>query len=73
MTGLRREQFRRDHQRIERGIDLRILVGVERQNAALLDQSARQRLGEQPLRQPHVERLALAFIAGLVLWPSASA
>ena len=67
MTGLRREQFRRDHQRIERGIDLRILVGVERQDAALFDQGARQRFGEQPLRQPHVERLALALIAGLVL------
>ena len=67
MTGLRREQFRRDHQRVERGIDLRSLVGVERQDAALLDQGPRQRLGEQPLRQPHVERLALALIAGLVL------
>ena len=67
VAGLRREQFRRDHQRVERGIDLRILVGVERQDAALLDQGPRQRLGEQPLRQPHVERLALALIAGLVL------
>ena len=67
MAGFRREQFRRDHQRIERGIDLRVLVGVERQNAALLDQRPRQRFGEQPLRQPHVERLALALIAGLVL------
>ena len=67
VAGFRREQFRRDHQRVERGIDLRILVGVEREDAALLDQRARQRLGEQPLRQPHVERLALALIAGLVL------
>ena len=67
VAGLRREQFRRDHQRIERGIDLRVLVGVERQDAALLDQRPRQRLGEQPLRQPHVERLAAALIAGLVL------
>ena len=67
VAGLRREQFRRDHQRVERGIDLRILVGVERQDAALLDQRPRQRLGEQPLRQPHAERLAPAFIAGLVL------
>jgi len=31
MAGLGREQFRRDHQRVERGIDLRILVGVERE------------------------------------------
>ena len=67
MARLRREQFRRDHQRIERGKDLRILVGVQRQHAALLDQGARQRLGEQPLRQPHVEGLALALVAGLVL------
>ena len=67
MSGLGREQFRRDHQRVERGVDLRILVGVERQRAALLDQRPRQRFGEQPLRQPHVEGLALALIAGLVL------
>ena len=67
LPGLGREQFRRDHQRVERRIDLAVLIGVERQNAALLDQRARQRLGEQPLRQPHVERLALALIAGLVL------
>ena len=66
VAGLGREQFRRDHQRVERGIDLRVLVGVERQDAALLDQRPRQRLGEQPLRQAHVERLALALIAGLV-------
>ena len=49
MAGFRREHFRRDHQRIERRIDLRILVGIERQDAALLDQRPRQRLGEQPL------------------------
>ena len=67
LAGLGREQFRRDHQRVERRIDLRILIGVERQDAALLDQRPRQRLGEQPLRQPHVERLAAALIAGLVL------
>ena len=73
VTGLRREQFRRDHQRVERRIDLRILVGVERENAALFDQGARQRLGEQPLRQPHVERLAAAFVAGLVLGRRGSA
>ena len=67
LAGLGREQMRRDHQRIERGIDLPDLIGVERQNAALLDQRPRQRLGEQPLRKPHVERLALALIAGLIL------
>ena len=66
LAGLGREQFGRDHQRIERGKDLRVLVGVERQDAALLDQRPRQRLGEQPLRKPHVERLAMALIAGLV-------
>ena len=33
----------------------------------MLDQGARQRFCEQPLRQPHVEGLALALIAGLVL------
>ena len=67
LAGLGREQFRRDHQRIQRDMDLRALVGVERQDAALLDQRARQRLGEQPLGQPHVERLAAPLIAGLVL------
>ena len=64
---LRHEQFRRDHQRVERIIDLGVLVGVERQDAALLDQRPRQGLCEQPLRQPHVEGLAAALIAGLVL------
>ncbi len=66
LAGLGHEQLRRDHQRFERRIDLAVLIGVERQDAALLDQRARQWLGEQPLRQPHVERLALALIAGLV-------
>ena len=67
LAGFRHEQFRRDHQRIERRIDLRVLIGVERQNAALLDQRPRQGFGEQPLRKPHVEWLAAALIAGLVL------
>ncbi len=67
LAGFGREQLRRDHQRIERGIDLPDLIGVERQNAALLDQRPGQRFCKQPLRKPHVERLALALIAGLVL------
>ena len=41
-------------------------VGVERQIAALLDQRARQRLGERPLRQPHLVRRRAALVAGLV-------
>ena len=67
LAGLGREQFRRDHQRIQRRIDLRVLVGVERQDAALLDQRPRERFCKQPLRQAHIEGLALALIAGLVL------
>ena len=51
LAGFGREQFRRDHQRIERGVDLRVLVGIERQDAALLDQRACQGFREQPLRQ----------------------
>ena len=42
-------------------------LGIERQIAALLDQRARQRLDENPLRQRHRARLALADIAGFVL------
>ena len=45
----------------------RLLVGVERENAALLDQRARQRLDEEALRQRQFERLAAALIAGLVM------
>ncbi len=67
LPGLRHEQFGRDQERIERGEHVAIAVGVERQDAALLDQRPRQGLGEQPLRQPRLERLALALIAGLVL------
>jgi hypothetical protein len=67
VAGLGHEQFRRDHQRVQRVIDLAVLIGVERQNAALLDQRPRQGLGEQPLRQSQVERLAASLIAGLVL------
>src|SRR5260370_970847 len=67
VAGFGREQFRRDHQRLERRIHLRVLVGIEGQNAALLDQRPRQRFREQPLRNPHVERFAAALIAGLVL------
>ncbi len=67
LPGLRHEQLRRDHQPVERSIDVRVPVGVEREDAALLDQRARQRLGEQPLRQAHVEGFAPGLVAGLIL------
>ena len=63
---LGREAFRRDGERIERGQHQRLGFGVERQDAALLDQRARDRLDENALRQLHVARLAAAFVAGLV-------
>lgn len=67
MSKLGHERFGRDHQRIERDQHQRLLVGVEREIAALLDQRARQRLHEQPFRQPHVERLAAPLVSGFVL------
>ena len=45
-------------------VGLRLRVACE--DAPLLDQGAGHRLGERPLRQPQLERLALAFVAGLV-------
>ena len=66
LPGLRREHLRLDQQRIEGREHRAVLVGVERQNSPLLDQRARQRLGEQPLRQPHVVRFALGLVAGLI-------
>ena len=50
-AGLRHEPLRRDRERIERAQHRGLGVGVEREIAALLDQRARQRLGERPLRQ----------------------
>ena len=42
-------------------------IGVEREIAPLLDQRARQRLGENALRQAERERLALADVAAFVM------
>ena len=41
-------------------------IAVERENTALLDQSPRQRLDENALRQCDIARLAAAFVAGFV-------
>ena len=57
-VGFRDEALRRDGQRIERDQHVVLGVGIEREIAALLDQRARQRLGERPLRQPHLVRRA---------------
>ena len=65
-VGLRDEPLRRDRQRIERHQHMVLGVGVEREIAALLDQRARQRLGERPLRQPHLLRRRAAFVVALV-------
>src|SRR2546428_9601719 len=45
------ELFGRQGERIERGEHARLRVAVERQYPPLLDQRARDRLGERPLRQ----------------------
>ena len=66
MPGLDLECFRRDGQRIERDQDARLGIGIERENAALLDQRARHRFCEAALRESHLERVGTAFIAGLV-------
>ena len=60
------EFLRRHRQRIERGEHARLRIAVEREDAPLLDQRARHRLGERPLRQLHFERLARALVAGFV-------
>src|SRR5262245_46001642 len=60
------EAFGRQGERIERGEHARLGIAVERQYAPLLNQRARHRLRERPLRQAEFERRALAFIAGLV-------
>src|SRR5215469_10279216 len=60
------ELFGRQGERIERGEHVRLRLAVERQYPPLLDQRARDRLGERPLRQAKFERRALAFVAGLV-------
>ena len=52
--------------RVKRGGDERPRAGIKRQIAPLLDQRARQRLGKNALGQAERERLALAFVAGLV-------
>src|SRR5262245_23868343 len=65
-VGLHLEAIGRQGERIERGEHARLGVGVERQDPALLDQRARDRLGERPLRQAEFERHALALVAGLV-------
>src|SRR6266446_6715277 len=60
------ELFGRQGERVQRGEHARLRVAVERQYPPLLDQRARDRLGERPLRQAKFERRALAFVAGLV-------
>ena len=64
---LRRELLRRDKERIERDLDALAVVRVEHQNAPLLDERARERLRERALRQGEIDRLAAAFLLGLVL------
>ncbi len=66
-AGVGRELLGRDGERVERGQHDRLLVGVERQDAALLDQRARQRLDEEALRQGEFMRLAAPFVAGFVM------
>ncbi len=53
-------------QRVERVEHARLRLAVERQRAPQLDQRARNRLDERPLRQTQVGRCACAFVAGFV-------
>ena len=60
------EALGRQRERVERGEHAGLGLGVEREDAPLLDQRARHRLVERPLRQLQFERLALALVAGFV-------
>ena len=60
------ETLGRQGERIERGEHVGLSVAIERKRPPLLDQRARHRLRERPLRQAEFERRALAFVAGLV-------
>ena len=60
------EALGRERQRVERVEHAGLRVGVERKHAPLLDQGARDRLAERPLRQLHFERLAAALVAGFI-------
>ena len=65
-AGLRRKSFRRDRQRIEGGKHQRFGFRVQRENASLLDQRARERLHKNTLGQLQFVRLTAALIAGFV-------
>ena len=60
------ETLGRQGERIERGQDACLGIGIERQYPALLDQRSRHRFRERPFRQTEFERRTLAFIIGLV-------
>ncbi len=65
-VGLHVEAIGRQREGVERGEHAGLGLGVERQDAPLLDQGARHRLVERPLRQLQFERFALALLAGFV-------
>ena len=56
-----------ERQRLDGAGDLQAVARVLDQAAALLDDGARQRLGEAPLGQHQLDRLAAAGLAGQVL------
>ncbi len=60
------EALGRERERIERVEHGGLRIGVQSQDAALLDQRARHRLHERALRQAELERRARALVAGLV-------
>ena len=64
---LRREALRLDEERVERRLDAPAVVGIEHDRAPLLDERAGERLGEGPLRQREIDRLAASLLLGLVL------
>ena len=65
-VGFRDEPLRRDGERIECAHHLIFGIGIECEIATLLDQRARQRLAERPLRQPHLVRRRAALVVALV-------
>ena len=58
---------RLDEERVERDLHALAVVRIEDELAPLLDQGLGERLGEGPLRQGEVDRLAAALLARLVL------
>ena len=64
---MRREALRLDQERVEGDLHAPAVVGIEHELAPLLDERLGERLGEGPLRQREIDRLAAPLLLGLVL------